>query len=185
MEAPAPREIETTVALPRLVAAASASGSLTWNSHEDARSPHAVSQGERASRRVVSSVQLQLTLLAHPADAPSLSTGIRPAASATASSRSRRLLTLRLGRSPAGSRDRREMALEVERTPAIPDLLYTRGLPGPNRSGGRGTVYASGLPESAPKTNLPLEQVYHTSSGEARAEARQARLTTGALPCQL
>src|SRR5215469_15223026 len=72
------------------------------------------------------------------------------------------------------------MALEVERTPARADLLYARGLPGPNRSGGRGTVYESGLPESAPKTNLPLEHVYHTSSGEARAEARQARLTTGA-----
>jgi hypothetical protein len=25
------------------------------------------------------------------------------------------------------------MAFEVERTPAIPDLLYARGLPGPNR----------------------------------------------------
>ena len=50
------------------------------------------------------------------------------------------ILTLRRGYSPTDARDRREMALEVERTPAIPDLLYARGLPGPNRSGGRGAV---------------------------------------------
>jgi hypothetical protein len=63
------------------------------------------------------------------------------------------------------------MAFEVERTPAIPDLLYATAVSPPNRSGGRGTVCVSGLPESAPKTNLQLEQVYHIGSGEARVDA--------------
>src|SRR5215469_17167106 len=63
------------------------------------------------------------------------------------------------------------MAFEGERTPALPDLLDAIGLPGPNRSGGSAAVYGPGLPESAPPTTLPVERVYHTRSGEARADA--------------
>jgi hypothetical protein len=35
---------------------------------------------------------------------------------------------------PGDSRNRRGMAFEMERTSAIPDFLYARGLPDPNRS---------------------------------------------------
>jgi hypothetical protein len=72
----------------------------------------------------------------------------------------------------------------VERTPAIPDLLYAIGLPSPNRSGGRGAVYVPGLPESAPKTNLPLERAYHTSGEAARGESqRKPASQLGLKPC--
>ena len=61
--------------------------------------------------------------------------------------------------------------LWAERAPALPELLDATAVPPPNRSGDREAVYVPGLPASAPIINLPLERVYHTTDGEARAEA--------------
>jgi hypothetical protein len=63
-----------------------------------------------------------------------------------------RLFDTARGSSHTDARDRQEMAFEGERTPARADLLSTRGLPGPNRSGGSAAVGVPGRPASAPKT---------------------------------
>ena len=50
---------------------------------------------------------------------------------------------------PGDARDRRGKAVVVERTPALPDLLYARGLPDPNRSLRDGASVRGGMLSTA------------------------------------
>ena len=50
----------------------------------------------------------------------------------------------------------------MARAPRLPELLDATAVSPPNRAGDSETIYAPSLLENVPKTNLPLEQVYHT-----------------------
>ena len=72
---------------------------------------------------------------------------------------------LTLPRLKAGdSRDLRGKAFEVERTPGLPDLLYSRGLPDPNRSAETAHPWEEGCINATASSKIVL---LSTSESEA------------------